>query len=277
MKELGITDAEFARFQRLIHEIAGISLADSKKVLLVGRLGKRLRALQLDSFSRYLDLVTGAGAGNAQERQAMVDLLTTNETYFFREQAHFDYLRNTIVPQHPPQQPLEIWSAAASTGEEIYTLAMVLADCLGVQGAWNILGSDISTQVLATAARGHYWLERTRGLPAEYLHKYCLKGVRSQEGSFLIAPELRRHTRFMQINLNAPLPDIGRFHVVFLRNVMIYFDNHTKREVVARIVQKLHPGGYLIVGHSESLNGINDSVKLVRPTIYRLPPAQART
>ena len=275
MKEPGITDAEFSRFQRLIHEIAGISLADSKKVLLVGRLGKRLRALRLESFSQYHDLVTGAG--NAQERQAMVDLLTTNETYFFREQAHFEHLRNTIVPGLPPRQPLEVWSAAASTGEEIYTLAMVLADCLGVQAAWSILGSDISTQVLATAERGQYWLERTRGLPAGYLRKYCLRGVRSQEGSFLIAPELRRHTRFMQINLNTPLPDIGRFHIVFLRNVMIYFDNGTKRDVVARIVQKLHPGGYLIVGHSESLNGINDAVKLVRPTIYRLPPAAART
>jgi len=275
MTELRITDTEFAHFQRLIHDIAGISLADSKKVLLVGRLGKRLRALQLKSFSQYLDLV--ASVGHAQERQTMVDLLTTNETYFFREQAHFDYLRNTIVPQHPPRQSLEIWSAAASSGEEIYTLAMVLADCLGVQGAWSILGSDISTQVLATAERGHYWLERTRGLPAEYRRKYCLKGVRSQEGSFLIAPELRRHTRFRQINLNTSLPDIGRFHVVFLRNVMIYFDNDTKREVVARIVQKLYPGGYLIVGHSESLNGINDSVKLVCPTIYRLPAASART
>ena len=275
MKESGITDAEFARFQRLIHEIAGISLADSKKVLLVGRLGKRLRALQLGSFGQYHDLV--ANPDNVQERQTMVDLLTTNETYFFREQAHFDYLRSTIVPQHPRNQPLNIWSAAASTGEEIYTLAMVLADCLGVDGQWNIMGSDISTQVLAVARRGQYWVERTRGLPVEYRHTYCLKGVRSQEGSFLIAPELRRHTRFMQINLNDTLPDIGLFHVVFLRNVMIYFDNDTKREVVGRIVRKLHPGGYLIVGHSESLNGITEAVKLVRPTIYRLPPAPATT
>ncbi|NLY26058.1 MAG: SAM-dependent methyltransferase [Alcaligenaceae bacterium] len=275
MKESGITDAEFARFQRLIHEIAGISLADSKKVLLVGRLGKRLRALQLGSFGQYHDLV--ANPDNVQERQTMVDLLTTNETYFFREQAHFDYLRSTIVPEHPRKQPLNIWSAAASTGEEIYTLAMVLADCLGVEGNWNIMGSDISTQVLAVARRGQYWVERTRGLPVEYRHTYCLKGVRSQEGSFLIAPELRRHTRFMQINLNDTLPDIGLFHVVFLRNVMIYFDNDTKREVVGRIVRKLHPGGYLIVGHSESLNGITEAVKLVRPTIYRLPPAPATT
>lgn len=148
---------------------------------------------------------------------------------------------------------------------------MVLADELGVNANWSITGSDISTRVLAIAQRGLYWLDRTRGLPQAYLRKYCLKGVRDQEGSFLIAPELRKHTRFLQVNLNTRLPEFGKFHVVFLRNVMIYFDNETKRQVVARIVEKLRPGGYLIVGHSESLNGINDTVKLVRPTIYRLP------
>jgi chemotaxis protein methyltransferase CheR len=264
-----ITDAEFAQFQRLIYQIAGISLADSKKVLLVGRLGKRLKALDLASFSEYHKLVS---SGNApDERQTMVDLLTTNETYFFREEAHFDYLRQVILPQHPPGQSFDIWSAASSTGEEIYTLSMVLADELGVNASWSILGSDISTHVLAIAQRGLYWLDRTRGLPQSYLKKYCLKGVRSQEGSFLIAPELRRHTRFMQINLNTTLPEIGRFHVIFLRNVMIYFDNDTKRKVVARLVEKLRPGGYLIVGHSESLNGINETVKPIKPTIYRLP------
>jgi chemotaxis protein methyltransferase CheR len=264
-----ITDAEFAQFQRLIYQIAGISLADSKKVLLVGRLGKRLKALDLATFGEYHRLVA---SGNApDERQTMVDLLTTNETYFFREEAHFDYLRQVILPQHPAGQAFDIWSAASSTGEEIYTLSMVLADELGVNAPWSILGSDISTQVLAVAQRGLYWLDRTRGLPQSYLKKYCLKGVRSQEGSFLIAPELRRHTRFMQINLNTTLPEIGKFHCIFLRNVMIYFDNDTKRKVVARLVEKLRPGGYLIVGHSESLNGINETVRPVKPTIYRLP------
>jgi chemotaxis protein methyltransferase CheR len=264
-----ITDAEFAQFQRLIYQIAGISLADSKKVLLVGRLGKRLKALNLATFGEYHRLV--ASGNDPEERQTMVDLLTTNETYFFREEAHFDYLRQVILPQHPPGQPFDIWSAASSTGEEIYTLCMVLADELGVNASWSILGSDISTQVLAVAQRGLYWLDRTRGLPQSYLKKYCLKGVRSQEGSFLIAPELRRHTRFMQINLNTTLPEIGKFHCIFLRNVMIYFDNDTKRKVVARLVEKLRPGGYLIVGHSESLNGINETVRPVKPTIYRLP------
>lgn len=264
-----ITDAEFAQFQRLIYQIAGISLADSKKVLLVGRLGKRLKALGLPSFGAYYKHV--ASGNDPGERQTMVDLLTTNETYFFREEAHFDFLRQTILPQHPPGESFDVWSAASSTGEEIYTISMVLADELGVTGKWTILGTDISTHVLAIAQRGQYWLDRTRGLPQEYLRKYCLKGVRAQEGTFLIAPELRRHTRFMQVNLNTTLPELGRFHVIFLRNVMIYFDNDTKRKVVARLVDKLRPGGYLIVGHSESLNGINETVKMVRPTIYRLP------
>lgn len=265
-----ITDAEFAQFQRLIYQIAGISLADSKKVLLVGRLGKRLKALNMATFGAYYKYV--ASGQDDHERQTMVDLLTTNETYFFREEAHFDFLRQVIIPQHPPGVSLDIWSGASSTGEEIYTLSMVLADELGPDGLWTILGSDISTHVLAIAQRGQYWLDRVRGLPQAYLRKYCLKGVRTQEGSFVIDPALRRHTRFMQVNLNTTLPDVGgKFHVIFLRNVMIYFDNDTKRKVVARMVEKLRPGGYFIVGHSESLNGINETLKPIKPTIYRLP------
>lgn len=269
LEAASITDAEFAQIQKLIYRIAGISMPNSKKTLVVGRLSKRLRARKCSSFSEYLKLV---GNGNeAQELQTMVDLLTTNETYFFREEQHFDFLRRTILPEHPRGQAFDVWSAASSTGEEIYTIAMVLADELGIDAPWSILGSDISTQVLAKAQRGQYWLDRVRGLPQDYLRKYCLKGVRSQEGSFVIAPELRRHTRFMQINLNQPLPTLGKFHVIFLRNVMIYFDNQTKKQVVERLAKQLHPRGWLIIGHSESLNGITDCVRPVKPTIYRLP------
>jgi chemotaxis protein methyltransferase CheR len=264
-----ITNGEFAQFQRLIYQIAGISLGDSKKVLVVGRLGRRLKHHGLESFTQYYRLVTGGE--QADELQTMVNLLTTNETYFFREEAHFDFLRQQVLAQHPAGQPFEVWSAASSTGEEIYTLAMVLAETLGVEAAWSILGSDISSKALAVAERGHYWLDHTRGLPERHLRKYCLKGVRAQEGSFLIAPEIRGHARFQQINLNESLPNIGPFDLVFLRNVMIYFDQPTKQQVVARVVQKLRPGGYLIVGHSESLNGISDAVTSVKPTIYRRP------
>jgi len=264
-----ISDAEFAQFQKLIYKIAGISLADSKKVLLVGRLGRRLKHYNMSSFGEYYRMVANPGA--EEELQSMVDLLTTNETYFFREEKHFEYLAKNILAKHPPGQSFDVWSAASSTGEEIYTIAMVLADTLGVNATWSVTGSDISQSVLAVARRGLYWLDRTRGLPKEYLRKYCLKGVRENEGSFLIAPELRSHTHFMQVNLNTTLPTLGKFNVIFLRNVMIYFDADTKRQVVERLARQLLPGGTLIIGHSESLNGITDCVKPVMPTIYKLP------
>lgn len=264
-----ISDAEFAQFQRLIYKIAGISLADSKKVLLVGRLGRRLKHFKLGSFGEYYRLVASDNA--ADELQTMVDLLTTNETYFFREEAHFEFLAKTIVANHPRGSPFNIWSAASSTGEEIYTLSFVLAETLGLDAPWSVTGSDISRTVLATAERGLYWLDRTRGLPQSYLRKYCLKGVRTQEGSFMIAPEIKRHTKFMQVNLNRTLPALGKFHVIFLRNVMIYFDADTKRQVVARLAEQLHPGGHFIVGHSESLNGLTNVLRAIKPTIYQLP------
>jgi chemotaxis protein methyltransferase CheR len=266
-----ITNAEFAQFQKLIYKIAGISLADSKKVLLVGRLGRRLKHLNLSSFAEYYRFVTSGKEADTNELQTMVDLLTTNETYFFREEAHFEFLTQTIVAHHPPGSPFNVWSAASSTGEEIYTISFVLAETMGLDANWAVTGSDISTSVLATAKRGLYWLDRTRGLPQSYLRKYCLKGVRSQEGSFMIAPEIKRHTRFLQVNLNQTLPVLGKFHVIFLRNVMIYFDAETKRQVVARLVEQLLPGGYFIVGHSESLNGLTDTLRAVKPTIYQLP------
>jgi len=264
-----ITDAEFAQFQKLIYKIAGIALSDAKKILLVGRLTKRLRHHGFDTFGEYYRYVTSGQS--PQESQLMVDLLTTNETYFFREEKHFDFLAKTILAQHPPGRPFDVWSAASSTGEEIYTIAMVLAEHFGVAGNWHVLGSDISLSVLQKAEAGQYPLERARGMPLDYLKRYCLKGVREQEGTFLIDAKLRAHTRFMQVNLNANLPEVGSFDVIFLRNVMIYFDQETKRQVVARLARKLKPQGWFIVGHSETLNGINDELKAVQPTIYRKP------
>lgn len=264
-----ISNREFAQFQALIYKIAGISLSDAKRVLLVGRLSKRLRHYGFSNFTEYYRYVTNGNA--AEELQLMVDLLTTNETYFFREEKHFDFLREHVLPNHPYGRPFEIWSAASSTGEEIYTIAMVLADHFGINGQWNVLGSDISLSVLKIAEAGHYVMEKSRGLPPEYLRKYCLKGVRSEEGTFLIDPRLRAHTQFRQVNLNNTLPDVGMFDVIFLRNVMIYFDPQTKRQVVGRLVGKLRPGGYFIVGHSETLNGITEALVPVKTTIYRKP------
>jgi chemotaxis protein methyltransferase CheR len=267
MSQSAITDQEFALFQRLIYKIAGINLSDAKKVLLVGRLQKRLRHHMLDSFSEYYRMLS-AGK-HPEELQIMVDLLTTNETYFFREPKHFDFVRDEVLPKRRAGGTFRVWSAASSTGEEAYTLAMLLAENLS-GSAWEIVGSDISTQVLEKARRGHYPIERNEGIPPAFLTKYCRKGVRSQAGTFLISSELRSRVSFHHINLTLPVEaDIGKFDVIFLRNVMIYFDMETKRKVVGNLLPRLHTGGYFIIGHSETLNGISDGLHQVRPTIYQ--------
>ena len=267
MSESAISDQEFALFQRLIYKIAGISLSDSKKVLLVGRLQKRLRHYQLENFNQYYRLLSSDE--HPGELQVMVDLLTTNETYFFREPKHFDFLRQHILRGWRGERPFRVWSAASSSGEEAYTIAMVLADTLASK-AWEIVGSDISTQVLDKARQGHYPMTRIDGIPRPFLSKFCRKGVRSQEGTFLINAELRARVNFLQVNLTQPVTaDVGLFDVIFLRNVMIYFDNDTKRRVVSHLLPHLRPGGHFIIGHSETLNGIVSSLNQVSPTIYR--------
>ena len=270
MIEATITDQEFTLFQRLIYKIAGISLGDSKKILLVGRLSRRLKVYEFGTFTQYYRML--ATGDHPEELQTMVDLLTTNETYFFREPKHFEFLRDEIVRKRKSPATFRVWSAASSSGEEIYTLAMVLADSLP-NSPWEIVGSDISTQVLAKAATGHYSLARTEGIPPEFMKKYCLKGVRSHAGTFLISPELRKRTSFYQINLTQPVDaEIGDFEVIFLRNVMIYFDLDTKAKVVNNLLPRLKSGGHLIIGHSETLNGLKiPPLDTIRPTIYRKP------
>lgn len=268
MSQHSITDAEFARFQRFIYEAAGITLAPAKKALVCGRLAKRLHAHQLDSYSEYFELLKSGRV--ADEVQTAIDLLTTNETYFFREPKHFELLRELAKSASGRAQPFRVWSAASSSGEECYSIAMVLADCMG-STAWDVLGSDISTRVLQRARTGHYPMERARNIPPSYLKRFCLRGMDEQEGTLLIERQLRNRVVFAQVNLNAELPRLGSFDVIFLRNVMIYFSGDTKRQVVARVLALLKPGGYFCIGHSESLNDISTAVLPVAPSIYRKP------
>jgi chemotaxis protein methyltransferase CheR len=263
-----LKDGEFQQFQAWLYRAAGINLTPAKKALVAGRLFKRLKHHRLNSYGDYFQLIMGHDA--SAELQVALDLLTTNETYFFREPKHFDFLRQQVLPKVTPGKTFRLWSAASSSGEEAYSLAMTLADGLG-STPWEIIGSDISSQVLAKARSGHYPLARTRTIAQPLLVKHCLKGTGSQEGTFLIERSLRERVHFMQINLNQALPNIGEFAVIFLRNVMIYFDQDTKRKVVARMLPLLKPGGYFIVSHSESLNGISDALKLISPSIYRKP------
>lgn len=263
--DIHITDAEFVQFQQLILAVAGITLSDAKKVLLVGRLAKRLRHLGLHSFGQYYRFITDSG--QRAELQTAVDLLTTNETYFFREPKHFDFLGSLATRRRDSNKTFRVWSAASSSGEEAYSIAMVLTEALG-DTSWEVVGTDISTQVLVTAQRAHYSLERAQGIPTHYLKKHCLKGVRQHEGTLLIRPELRQRVRFRSSNLLDPARDLGQFDVIFLRNVMIYFNDTTKRNVVAGLLSYLKPDGHFIVGHSETLNGITNDLIPLQPTIY---------
>jgi len=263
-----ITQGEFDKFKALLYDVAGIELTNAKKVLLVGRLSKRLKHLGQKSFDEYYRYVTDPA--HPAEHQMMVDLLTTNETFFFREPAHFEFLKQRAAQA---RGTFRVWSAAASSGEEAYSIAMSLADTLGNRH-WEIVGTDISQRVLARARTGHYSTARLDGIPQHLLHKYCLKGINEESGTMLVMRNLRERVRFVHSNLLAPRKDLGLFDVIFLRNVMIYFDNTTKRRVIANLLPSLKSDGCLIIGHSESLTGLDTGLVPLQPTVYgrsRLP------
>jgi chemotaxis protein methyltransferase CheR len=262
-----MSDAEFVQFQRFIHEAAGISLGDPKKAMVAARLAGRVHSCGSKSYGEYLRLLKGGGA--PLELQTAVDLLTTNETYFFREPKHFDFLRE-ILSEEGGARALRVWSAAGSTGEEAYSIAMLLEDCLP-GSPWEVVASDISARVLERARTGHYSIARTNHVPPGYLRRFCLSGRGPQAGTLLIERSLRNRVRFLQVNLNTTLPQLGQFDVVFLRNVLIYFDTRTKQQVVRRVLETLKPGGWLFIGHTETLSGVCDTLERVSPAIFRKP------
>ena len=264
--EMALSEQEFKLYQALFAQKLGIHLPDQKITLVGPRLWKRLRACGISSYTSYFQLI------NQPEQEAelcrALELITTNETYFFREPRHFDYLREHVLPVLKLQDCVRIWSAACSSGEELYSIAMVLADLRS--GRWELLGSDINQSMIEKARRAIYVDQRTDQIPADYRRRFCRRGIGPHEGSLRIDPDLRSRVRLRRIELHYTLPDIGMFDVVFLRNVMIYFDNETRKQVVQRIVEHLNPGGHLFVGHSESLRGISPRLKQLLPAIYRV-------
>lgn len=264
-----ISSAEFALFQRFIFQKAGITLSSAKEALVGGRLARRLVTCGVDTYKEYFQML--ASGQHPEEVQTAIDLLTTNETRFFREPKHFALLAQVASEARArPGARFRVWSAASSTGEEPYSIAMVLADRLEGD-TWEVMGSDISTRVLERARVGHYPMERAADMPAPYLKRFCLKGLGRNQGTLLIDRTLRSRVQFRQINLNLPLPSLGMFDVIFLRNVMIYFNDETKREVVGRLLAALRPGGHFFIGHSESLHGINSGLVTLAPSTYRKP------
>jgi chemotaxis protein methyltransferase CheR len=268
-----LRDDTFRRITGLMHDTIGLSFAESKKPLVTSRLATRIQRLGLSGFDEYCDLISGNDGG---EFQMAVDLLTTNETYFFREPAHFQLLEKELMRTKP--RHLAVWSAASSFGDEAYTTAMLLADLhhAGHIGPdWSVLGTDISDRVLRSAVQGIYPVERLRHVAPERLRRHCLRGADESEGLLQIAPKLREHVRFGQLNLCLPIEDLGPFDIVMLRNVLIYFDGPTKADVVDRVLTQLRPGGLFFIGTAEGRVSCKTPLQAVGPGIFRKPAVTA--
>lgn len=267
-----ITNEEFERFRRLIYAESGIALSDQKKSLLVSRLSKRLRDLALATFSEYYDFVKEDVTGDEFIR--LLDLISTNKTDFFREPAHFEFLRDRIVPELEDVKRIRIWSSACSTGEEPYTIAITLYETVQAPAQWefHILASDLSTRVLAKAAAGVYDGERVANVPTDVVRRHFLRGRGGSDGLVKVKPHLSAAVQFRRINLmDDQFPIKTPLDLIFCRNVMIYFDRPTQERLVNKFHRYLKPGGYLFIGHSESLQWIRHPFTALAPTIYQKP------
>lgn len=261
---------DFDRIRQLIYDRFGIDLR-GKQTLVSGRLQKKIRELHLRSFADYFDHVQNDSSGAALT--AMVDALTTNHTSFFREVQHFKFLREIILPRLGGHANLSIWSAACSTGEEPYSIAFTLLEELGTSASQRarILATDVSTRALRHAEHGVFAAERFENVPHEQMRRHLLKGSGDHAGKYLVKEEARSLVRFQQLNLMEDFSHLGSFSVIFCRNVMIYFDKATQENLVNRLAHQLVPGGYLLTGHAESLNGVAHQLEYVCPATYRKP------
>jgi len=267
---------DFRLFSRLIEGICGIKMPDAKKNMLESRLRKRLRSLGMDSFRDYYDFVSSS-EGERTEMIMMIDAVTTNKTDFFREPAHFAYLTEKVMPEllgkMTPGQ-VRIWSAGCSSGEEPYTLAMVLSEYASTREYFNfsILATDICTEVLEKAYRGIYEEDRIAPISADLRKKYLLRSRDRNRGVVRLVPEVRSKIAFRRLNfLDSSYGLDETFQVIFCRNVLIYFDRPTQEKVLNNFCRHLQPGGHLFLGHSETINGLEVPLVQVNSTIYRKP------
>ena len=265
-------DTTFQALSTLMHGAIGVHFPPAKKTLVASRLAPRIQKLGLGGYDDYLQLITGAGSDGATggEFQMAIDLLTTNETYFFREPAHYALIEQEILRTKPLS--LAVWSAAASFGDEAYSTAMLLADLQqrSVLGSdWRVLGTDISDRVLRSAVEGIYPEDRLRDVSPERLRRHCLRGSDASAGLVQMGPRLRERVRFGQLNLCQPIDDIGPFDIVLLRNVLIYFDAATKAAVVDRVLTQLRPGGLFFIGTAEGRVACSTPLQPVAPGAFR--------
>jgi chemotaxis protein methyltransferase CheR len=274
-----LSDRNYERLSRVIYSECGIKMPHSKKVMLEARLRKRLRVLGITSFSRYCEYLFST-EGLENELISMIDVVTTNKTDFFREPKHYDFLTNVAVPEMMNhygagmRRDLKIWSAGCSTGEEPYTIAMVLSEFREANPGFEfmILGTDISTKVLDRAARAVYKMERADPVPALMKKKYLLRSRDRQKNLVKIVPELRGYVRFRRLNFMQEDFDMREpMDLIFCRNVIIYFDRQTQERLLNRLYDHLIPGGYVFMGHSETLSGLRVPLVSAGPTVYRKP------
>ena len=266
---------EYRQIADKVYAYSRIRLGDDKQALVTGRLAKRLRQLNLDSFEDYCRLLDADAS--QQELTQLIDLISTNHTNFFREIQHLDFLRDHILPALVPglvrqHEPFRIWSAASSSGEEAYTMCIVLAEFARKHGvyAWAVEATDISTRILEKARAAVYPAEHVRVPEPDMLARYFQKGTGENEGFYRVKDCLRSQVKFHHTNLlQAQYPVAAHQHVIFCRNVMIYFDTKTQQELVEKLIRQLAPGGYLVVGHSESLLGVKHPLKTLKPGIYQ--------
>lgn len=271
-----LSEADFRRLAGFIEGELGIRMPEAKRIMLESRLQKRLRRFGFDSFRKYVDFVF-SGEGRETELINMIDAVTTNKTDFFREAEHFDYLVGRIVPSAAARdgaglaRPLMIWSAGCSTGEEPYTIAMVLEERRVAQPRFDyrIFASDLSSQVLDRAREAVYDESKAEAVPLSFKKKYMLRSRDRASGLVRMKPEIRARVSFDRINfMDAAYPTAEIFDVVFCRNVIIYFERRVQESIIRKLCEHLRPGGSLILGHSETLTGMEMPLRGVAPTIY---------
>ncbi|HEU4993742.1 MAG TPA: protein-glutamate O-methyltransferase CheR [Gemmatimonadaceae bacterium] len=270
------TDAEFRAFVALVHDVSGIALNDSKRALVARRLNARLRMLGVERLGDYVKLVRADESG--AECVTLLDLIATNETHFFRERAHFDFLESTVFPRWIAEasagarpRVIRAWSAACSTGQEPFSLAMQMLETLPPEHGWRIEieATDIDTQALELAERAEWPVEKAKEIPQRYLQRFMLRGTGPQDGWMRAMRELRQVVRFSRLNLNEKYYAVpGKFDLIFCRNVLIYFSPESRAAVIERLADRLVPGGLLFVGHAESLHGHRARLRAILPTVY---------
>jgi len=273
---LHLSDRHFRTIAKLIEGQVGIKLPAAKRLMLEGRLHKRVRALNYSGLNEYVETLFEAGQLDS-ELTHLIDVVTTNKTDFFREPSHFDFVREVAVPglvKPHGRSDLKIWSAASSAGMEAYTAAMVLDDMVrtGMRFQFRILGTDISTAMLRMAKAAIYTRDVLAPVPPEFIKRYFLRSRNRGSNEVRVVPELRRLTNFIRMNLmEMPYPVDRDVDIIFCRNVLIYFEKETQRKVVEQLCSHLRPGGYLMVGHSESMvHSVVPGLKQVQPTVFRV-------